>query len=86
MRILLHGLMASILVLERKSKLESGKLWSVSLIGALKSSTTADPLVSYGRHFGRTVHALTNVKALITNGILRMGDLAEQPEESFTAE
>lgn len=49
-------------------------------------SSTADPLVSYGRHFGRTVHALANVKSLITNGILRLGELAEEPEESFTTE
>jgi len=46
----------------------------------------SDPLVSYGRHFGRTVHALCNVQALLTNGLLRLGELAEEPEETFTAE
>ncbi|KAH7903572.1 hypothetical protein BJ138DRAFT_1138709 [Hygrophoropsis aurantiaca] len=46
----------------------------------------SDPLVHHGRHFGRTVHALCNVQALITNGILHLGELAEEPEESFTAE
>jgi len=50
------------------------------------SSTATDPLVSYGRHFGRTIHALANVKVLITNGILRLGELAEDAEESFTIE
>ena len=29
---------------------------------------------------------MTNIQALLTNGMLRMGELAEQPEESFTAE
>lgn len=42
--------------------------------------------MSYGRHFGRTVHPLANIKALITNGVLRMGELADEPEEFFTAE
>jgi hypothetical protein len=46
----------------------------------------SDPLVSHGRHFGRAVHALCNVQALLTNGLLRLGELAEEPEESFTAE
>lgn len=46
----------------------------------------SDPLVSHGRHFCRAVHALCNVKALLTNGILRLGELAEEPEEAFTAE
>ncbi|KAH7904496.1 hypothetical protein BJ138DRAFT_1237326, partial [Hygrophoropsis aurantiaca] len=51
-----------------------------------KKPCHADPLVHHGRHFGRTVHALCNVQALITNGILRLGELADEPEESFTAE
>jgi hypothetical protein len=50
------------------------------------SSCHSDPLVSHGRHFGRTVHALCNVKALLTHGILRMGDQADEPEENFTEE
>ncbi|KIM86282.1 hypothetical protein PILCRDRAFT_65386, partial [Piloderma croceum F 1598] len=33
-----------------------------------------------------TVHALCNVKALLTHGILCMGDLADEPEENFNAE
>jgi hypothetical protein len=45
-----------------------------------------NPFVHHGRHFGRTIHALCNVQALLTNGILRMGELADQPDESFTIE
>jgi hypothetical protein len=37
-------------------------------------SRASDPLVHHGRHFGRTVHAMCNVPALVTNGILRMGE------------
>lgn len=29
---------------------------------------------------------LCNVRALITNGILQLGELAEEPDEAFTAE
>jgi hypothetical protein len=42
-------------------------------------SRTSDPLVHHGRHFGCTVHAMCNVQALITNGILQMA--AETSEE-----
>ena len=49
-------------------------------------STTTDPLVSYGWHFGHTIHALANIKVLVTNGILRLGELAEELEENFTIE
>ena len=42
--------------------------------------------MSHRHHFCQTVHALCNVKALLTNGILRLGELAEEPEEAFTAE
>jgi len=49
-------------------------------------SSGTDPLVHHGRHFGRTVHALCNVGALLNNGMLRMGELSEQPDEDFTHE
>jgi hypothetical protein len=49
-------------------------------------SHTNDPLVHHGRHFGRTVHAMCNVQALITNSILLLGDDGEVDEESLTAE
>ncbi|KAG2103042.1 hypothetical protein BD769DRAFT_1630920 [Suillus cothurnatus] len=55
-------------------------------LGPRKRLSVTDPLVHYGRHFGRTVHALCNFQALLTNGILRMGELADTPEENFTAE
>lgn len=51
----------------------------------LLRSCHSDPLIGHGRHFGRTVHALCNVNALITNGLLRLGELADEPDESFTA-
>ena len=40
----------------------------------------------HGRHFGRTVHAMCNVQALITNGITRMGEGEEVAEEALTHE
>ncbi|KAM6493885.1 hypothetical protein JOM56_010246 [Amanita muscaria] len=49
-------------------------------------SRTSDPLVHHGRHFGRTVHAMCSVQALITNGILLLGEDGEVTEESLTAE
>lgn len=49
-------------------------------------SCLSDPLVSYGRYFGRTVHALCNVQTLLTNGLLRMSEPSEEPEERFTTE
>jgi len=49
-------------------------------------SCHSDPLVSHGRHFGRTIHALCNIQTLLTNGLLRLGELAEEPEEAFTYE
>jgi hypothetical protein len=42
--------------------------------------------VHHGRHFGRTLHAMVNIQVLLTNGILRMGELADQPNEAFSAE
>ena len=29
---------------------------------------------------------MSNIAALLNNGILRMGELADEPEEAFTAE
>ena len=49
-------------------------------------SCGTDPLVHHGRHFGCTVHALCTVSTLLNNGILRMGELLEEPEETFTHE
>jgi len=55
-------------------------------LGPKKKPCRTDPLVHHGRHFGRAIHALCTVSALLTNGILRMGELAEQPEDTFTHE
>jgi hypothetical protein len=49
-------------------------------------SSPSDPLVHHGRHFGRTVHAMVNVPALITNSIVRMAEDPEVPEEDRTPE
>jgi hypothetical protein len=50
-------------------------------------SRTADPLVHHGRHFGRSVHAMCNVRALITNGLVRMAESeGEVQEETLTFE
>ncbi|KAF8234297.1 hypothetical protein L208DRAFT_1262423, partial [Tricholoma matsutake] len=39
-----------------------------------------------GHHFGRTVHALCNIHALITSRLLCNGECTDNPEESFTTE
>ncbi|KAF8236189.1 hypothetical protein L208DRAFT_1100785, partial [Tricholoma matsutake] len=49
-------------------------------------SCISDPLIHYGHHFGCTVHALCNIHALITRGLLRDSEHADDPEESFTTE
>lgn len=45
-----------------------------------------DPLVHHGRHFGRTVHALCRVQALLTNGIIRETELEMTTEENLSFE
>jgi hypothetical protein len=52
----------------------------------MKFSSNMDVLVHHGRHFGRTVHALCRVHTLLTNGILRNIEEADEPVESFTKE
>jgi hypothetical protein len=44
----------------------------------------ADPLISHGRHFGRTLHAFCNIQTLLTNGLKQMSQSANEPEETFT--
>lgn len=36
------------------------------------NSNKTDPMVGHGKHFGRAVNAVTNMKALITGGLDRM--------------
>ena len=47
-----------------------------------------DPLVHHGRHFGRTVYAMCNVRSLITDALLWLeeSDDGEISEESLTTE
>ncbi|KAG2757845.1 hypothetical protein P692DRAFT_201858825 [Suillus brevipes Sb2] len=49
-------------------------------------SSSSDPLVSHGRHFGRTVFVLCNYPSLLTNGVLRLELLEDTPLEEFSAE
>ena len=37
-----------------------------------RPSCLTDPLVHHGRHFGRTEHALCNVRTLLTNGLVHL--------------
>lgn len=53
---------------------------------SFRSCNNTDPLTHYGRHFCRTVHALCNFQTLLTNGLLKIGELADVPDEDFTAE
>ncbi|KJA13063.1 hypothetical protein HYPSUDRAFT_151997 [Hypholoma sublateritium FD-334 SS-4] len=53
-------------------------------LGPRRKARSTDPLVSSGRHFGRTIHALCNLHALISNGIIRTGERADEPDEAFT--
>ena len=52
----------------------------------LLPNRVGNPLVYYGRHFSRAVHAMCSIQALLTNGILRMGEEGEIVEESLTPE
>jgi hypothetical protein len=57
------------------------------VLGPRKKPCLSDPLVSHGRHFGRTVHALCNVQALLTNGLRRLNELTGEMDETLlTAE
>jgi len=59
---------------------------TLDLAEYLGVSCGTDPLIHHGRHFGRTVHALCTISALINNGVLRMGELAEQPDRIYSKE
>ncbi|KJA13336.1 hypothetical protein HYPSUDRAFT_151695 [Hypholoma sublateritium FD-334 SS-4] len=66
---------------DRSSQLQTDAL----RLGPRKKPRSTDPLVHHGRHFGRSIHALCSLHALINNGIIRMGERSEEPEEVFTA-
>ncbi|KIM74367.1 hypothetical protein PILCRDRAFT_14512 [Piloderma croceum F 1598] len=55
-------------------------------LGPRKKLCGTNPLIHHGRHFGRTVHALCSLGALLTNGLLRMGEFADLAEAEFTQE
>lgn len=42
-----------------------------------RKSSGADPLVHYGRHFGRTVHAMCSIHAVIVTGLIHAAKIAE---------
>lgn len=52
----------------------------------VSTSSSSDPLVSHGRHFGQTMFALCNCPSLLTNGILRLEQMEDTPLEDFPAE
>jgi len=52
-------------------------------LGPRKKPCHTDPLVHHGRHFCRTVHALCNIDVLLTNGISR---ITEQADDDLTME
>jgi hypothetical protein len=60
------------------------KIQLIENIVVLLLSHASDPLMHHGRHFGRSIHAMCNIQALITNGILTMG--GDTDEELLTAE
>jgi hypothetical protein len=51
-----------------------------------RTSRASDPLVHHGRHFGRTVHAMCNVQALVTSGIVHLAEEGGVAEELLTLE
>jgi hypothetical protein len=54
--------------------------------GICRCRTLTDPLVHYGRHFGRVVYAFCNVKILLTNGLERLAQDHEDADgQSLTA-
>lgn len=55
-------------------------------LGPRKKACHTEPLIHHGRHFCRTVHALCNIHELLTNGILRITEQADAPDEDFTTE
>ena len=50
------------------------------------ASRMGDPLIHYGRHFGRTVHAMCNVQVLLAQGVDRLASTEVVAEESLTLE
>ncbi|KAG2152839.1 hypothetical protein DEU56DRAFT_727563 [Suillus clintonianus] len=68
------------------SSIPSKRTTSALQMGPRKKASTSDPLISHGRHFGRTVFALCNFPSLLTNGILRLEQMEDAPLEDFSAD
>lgn len=45
-----------------------------------ENSCGSNPLIHHGRYFGRTVHAMSNVSALLNNAIVRLVEQEENPD------
>ncbi|KZP02582.1 hypothetical protein FIBSPDRAFT_915479 [Athelia psychrophila] len=43
-----------------------------------KRATQTDPIVRYGKHFGRTISAVTDIAVLISNGLNRLVELEDE--------
>jgi hypothetical protein len=56
------------------------------LTKVIVASRAGDPLIHYGRHFGRTVHAMCNVQVLLTQGVDCLASTEVVAEESLTLE
>ena len=76
----------------RLSSLQRGKCRKSVILYAILSdkivvaSHAGDPLIHYGRHFSRTVHAMCNVQVLLTQGVDRLASTEVVAEESLTLE
>ncbi|KAG6906365.1 hypothetical protein DXG01_014296 [Tephrocybe rancida] len=51
--------------------------------GPRKKPSHQDPLISHGRHFGRSIHALCRVHAVINNGLVIEADLLDGASEEL---
>jgi hypothetical protein len=69
--------------LERRRELR--RLRRCSAYSNFLTSRVTNPFVHHGRHFGRTIHALCNVKQLLSNGLLRLGN-TEAENRDLTSE
>lgn len=74
------------------SSLQRGKhrksiiLYAILSDKIVVASRAGDPLIHYGRHFGRTVHAMCNVQVLLAQGVDRLASTEVVAEESLTLE
>ncbi|KAG6914628.1 hypothetical protein DXG01_016213 [Tephrocybe rancida] len=51
--------------------------------GPRKKASFQDPLIGFGRHFGRTVHALCRIHAVINNGLILEAELIDAGSEEL---